>query len=73
MIERDDCRAPCENLVNYPCVNKCNTFARCFYKKYYIQTCSYGHYDITEGKCQRGKGHCTDEEYNSGSRGRFSG
>ncbi|VDI71717.1 Hypothetical predicted protein [Mytilus galloprovincialis] len=69
MIERDDCRAPCENLVNYPCVNKCNTFARCFYKKYYIQTCSYGHYDITEGKCQRGKGHCTDEEYNSGSRG----
>lgn len=73
IIERDNCQAPCENMMNYPCINKCNSFARCFYKKYYIQYCSWGHYDVTMKQCKRGKGHCTNEEYTNGKRAKFSG
>lgn len=63
-ILMSDCNAPCETGKSYQCVDSCNRFAKCWAGYYFVQLCYKSHYDPVSGKCQQGKGHCTNEEWN---------
>lgn len=76
IIERENCNIPCENLMNYPCVNKCNAYARCFYRRYYVSYCNWGYYDIDSKSCQRNEGQrqrCSNGKLDNGNTKRFIG